>query len=509
MTDRIIGNSIIGRSIIGGAPSTSAGSLNLFPVYGSARLGEDGVVDRFSGTSADDIGDHIGILNATYDSLAGFKLDNDPALGGAAKWNNAALTTLIPNRAVDGFTLQFEIEKGMFAIDAVSNVSPTTSLLMVDTAGSQARFDRDGGTDAWSLSYDGVFEASVQTNNRTSDTHDTILYTQFGSGHALEGVSRLYRNEFIIAETAVPTTVRVATDLFIGGQGGIFGVLQMNPEFFIRNVLLIDHALDLTEDKRVVFLCDSQGQRGQYPLRVNTHYPDSTPLLYGYEGAGADVQPLDEAVPGPAALNASFFDESWFASFHRVMAEKGVHTDEIETYSRGGSILWADPAWSPGYYAFWEGLQLEKRVDAMLNTAAGEFPTPQLADPDVDIIVISMGSNDRAAWVGQGGVNKTGLTSAIETEIDRLIVASTPSQILMTDMPPLVSNHPDHPQNPEKLQIDADLNEVIRGLDGYGGVVEVVNIGGMPNPAGFIADTNVHFNPTGYKYISERLRDKL
>mgnify|MGYP003670109164 FL=1 len=485
--------------------NVSSLSSNRFPVYAEQVQGVGACVQKFAGTSAGDMG-LLTTAGVTYHATNGFVAPND---GTVAQWASGDFSSLLPDAATAGFTLQFEIESGMFALD-VSPAAGLTSVVYANGAGPiTSNFSRDSTTDAWAINYNGDIQPSVQTNNITSGTHDTITYVLLGSdAGADEGIARIYRNQFLIAESPAPATVEVITNLYIGGISGLIG-LPLNPEFAVRNVLLMSTAFVPVVNTNIAFIGDSLPQRGQYPLLANPNYPNSTPLKSGYDIASGDYPetptqtgPLEEAMPGPDPLNASWFDESWFAHTERGLAAKGLFTDRVHTYARGGSVLYADPSFPPAFTA-----HLGLRVDAMQRTSAGEFPTPQLANQKLDIVVIHIGTNDRSVWStgNYGPVDTVSMSAFLEQQIDRVIAVNNPTQILLCNLPP----PPTGATEPDLAPTQAAMNAMFATFDGYGDVVTLVDLTGLDPGTMLLNSTNVHFNALGYKYVADQVNEAI
>ena len=485
--------------------NVSSLSSNRFPVYAEQVQGVGACVQKFAGTSVGEMG-LLTTAGATYDPVNGFVAPND---GTVAQWASGDFSSLLPDAATAGFTLQFEIESGMFALD-VSPAAGLTSVVYANGAGPiTSNFSRDSTTDAWAINYNGDIQSSVQTNNITSGTHDTITYVLLGSDAGSdEGIARIYRNQFLIAESPAPATVEVITNLYIGGISGLIG-LPLNPEFAVRNVLLMSTAFVPVVNTNIAVIGDSLPQRGQYPLLANPNFPDSTPLKSGYDTANGDYPatptqtgPLEEATPGPAPLNASWFDESWFAHTERGLAAKGLFTDRVHTYARGGSVLYAYPSFPPAFTA-----HLGLRVDAMQRTGAGEFPAPALANPKLDIVVIHVGANDRSVWGGGefGSVDISGMSAFLEQQLDRIISGNSPRQILLCNLPPPPTNS----TGPLLAETQAAMNAMFATFDGYGGVTTMVDLTGLDPVTMLLSDTNVHYNALGYKYVADQVNEAI
>jgi hypothetical protein len=478
-----------------------------FPNYEDAVLGQGGVVQKFPATSPGAVSNEFTIAGTAIYSSAGFKVPN--AGTDAALWGSGTFPGLVPNLTVTGCTLQFEIESGFFNLDVVTPATPPTGLFFANGGGDNTGvFSRDDL--AWSLKTKLDFTPTVQTNDLTSGTHDVITMQYFGSATAGSGgMFRVYRNGYLIAQTANPTGTFNWTSLHIGGFSGFLG-LPLNPDFAARNVLLIDHAVDYVAvaNTRIAVMGDSNAQRYQYPMLANPNYPNSTPLKSGYDGndyggSPSSVKPLAAANVtglGLSPISASFFDESLFADLEKGLATIGRYIDRVHTYARGGEFAWD---------AFFGGTGLrdsKARVDALYGVGT-EYPEPGIeADPKLDYAIFHLGTNDRLQWVSRLPVQVEEFTDYYKAQIDRVIDTSAPKQVLLCNVPPWNLDDTNKPNYPEA---QAQLNAAIATLNGYRSVVTLIDLTGLDPATMLLTDgvtfDNVHYNALGQKYVADQI----
>ena len=515
-----------------------------FVDFGTAEVGKLGVRNKWNGLATPGAGDPTLIGTVDYDTPDGFLAGS----GESVKYSTSTISSMNSDIALNGYTLQYEIENGVFATNYNGGAEPV-ALVVSDTLW-QMNATTVNGSAKWGISTTGgaAITQTIETANLAPmGTHSLITISVQGSAGPEPYKISIYKDKSLILEARKGDPnhpgADVATDehLYIGGTGT---ANNSNPTHRIRNVTYIDGATIPRRNLRIAVLGDDNISAGQYQADTSEmqqgapnrqggmhSYKVGDPLFDAVTPYGAAPHPLHnpplhgirqnsrypvEYLPstgnrvddtGAAATEYLFHrEESLFARMEYYMANKGLHPtafapNQLGIYSAARSGAETD--------------DIKSQIDAMLGAALdGTGPGPIGSNLSLDVVVINLGTNDAEVF---GSADNTALAATaknnLQNGIDRIISIFNPKTIVVNTvaMPLLINGSATGIPNTNQQAAAADISAKVVELDGYKDVVAVVNLTAALDTSGRqtgFADA-VHYNPKGYDIMADAIVDKL
>jgi len=508
--------------------------------FASAQKGKLGVLDRWTGTSSSDLGAAAFAGTITYDS-DGFLVPNVSAQADFITYPAANLDNLqsVADRLTDGFTIQYEIENSVFATNNITDPSASATaevtLLFVQS-----------GTNVWSIAAKANTPASpaplsaskwyIQINTGTagttgstdkietanligdvaefSGTHSLITITVHGSS-AGSTANRIdvYRNKSLILQTTPAmggASLHDSSTYYIGGAGAYAGAFPYSPTGKIRNVLFIGNHTIPKRNIKMAVIGDSNISGGQYQAASSAEHLDNNPPLYGVlSNEAASV-----AAPQGTSSNPEYFyfrDESVFSIMEKYLADKKLYPipmgvqKGISSYGLSGALIGNDVA-PPNGVVYQGGLK--ERLDSMYGEGTNTVgPAPLTgADKLLDVVVVNLGGNDAFVWETNSRPDTyiDTLEQQYKIGLDRIIATSNPKVIVLTTFQSNINTAGNVPFNTHL----AEINTMIRTLDGYKNICKVADVAANINRNTMHFD-GVHYNPLGYQVLAQEVVKKI
>ena len=504
---------------------TAPGAGDGFVDYADAVVGELGVAEKFTATSVNDIGTAIvtvvtgGSGNLSYTS-AGFLGPPQTAMLG---WDAANLTSLFDNPAVNGITIQYEIENSVFDTTTVVDPSASASEIMtllyvvsnnpslpnvwyVDTLAATAS--------KFALTINGAGSTDkIETSNIASDalgTHSVVTFTVHGSSSATPYRICVYRNKSLILQNDLGGADQLdPAGIFLGGNAGA-GFFPLNPTGRIRNVMVIAKHTIPKRNIRIAVIGDSNISGGQYQAASSAIHTDNNPPLHAPTGYTTGVSPAEGTVGNPNYFYLR--DESTFAFMEYYLANKQLYPilmeDQlgISSYGLAGCSI-GNIVQGTGPDDLSTGIF--ERVDAMLGTdlsgqTANLGPNSVTgSNLDLDVVVINLLGNDALYWDTTNTPKPDNYTDLLmqryRNAIDSIVKISNPRVIVVTTYMPATA------ENAFVTKV-RELNAQVRLLEGYAGVTRVADVAPKINRAtSFPTGDGVHYNEIGCQVLAQEI----
>jgi len=426
------------------------------------------LIEQFTATNSGDIGSLISSgANINYDAngvqIALLETDND-----TLAWDNAFV---VANDLASGFTVQFEIEKGLFA---ESVAGQTVNQIMFTINGSNsAHIRRDVGNNNWRVGNSGSIG-----NTKTIDTayrSHVVVTLSFDPSIGSFGGWDFYA-DFLLLNTYVFGAAPGFSDTVnLSGSGGTSKVLNR-----YKNIQLFNSITTLTgvNEKEIGVVGDSWTKYGQYQLGGDTNNGDVA--LEGW-------QTEDYADSTLQALT-TYKNRSYFAELQYQLILQGIYpkNNRIQWYGRGGTAGFSTST-NP----------LSERVDAALagtGASGPPWPDPGLGTGAVDIWINHTGTNDR-----NSGNPFDDVVDDIEIELQRML--DDGAELVVTDNVARVFD------SPPVVEIDeanvTALNTAMLSLSGLGGKTVLVDMYTGWTTA-MSTNDGVHPNSTGQIFWAQQ-----
>lgn len=409
-----------------------------YPGTGNVNL-----IEAFTATSGSDIG------SMTESIGSNFTYDSDGVLIGSASELSWPSAFLISNTFSNGFTVQFEMEGGMFA----STTPGSTDETLIRIAGTDNVFLRRRDTqNAFAMSNGGTLATELKTANNSARSH-TIVTISFDPAIGAEGTIDLYIDFMHLGAFTLNAAPDFDDVFSLNGNGGS----APNSPFSIRNVVIFKEATTLTgvNEKEIAVVGDSFLRYGQYQFGAGSNNDPS--LFYDATDWYGD---------GSTDGFTTYRNSAFFPELHYQLALQNIYPKggRLKFYGRGGT----------------EGLSsapmpLSDRISAALQSTGATFPpstfapVPGLGAGAIDIAIVHVGTND----VRDGNDPATVLAD-IKTELD--ILVSDGAERIVVD---LVARRYDNGATPT-TQIDVAeteaMNAQLSTLSGYQNITTVADV---------------------------------
>ncbi len=460
-----------------------------FLPYGSSH---PDVIEFFPGTQnvvgATGIGSLVltGPAGITFDSVKGMQI----GAASSSAWDAAFTNTGSRDLKVDGFTLQFEVEKGFFSSTYLPSTAIATLVQILNTSGqwegiarsqSKSNFTRTTFGSPSVLQTAGGFK----TSNVSYDDFVRVALSFDVAGTS----SKLFLNEFLVAEF---TTGTMAASNILIALAGVGLLNSFTNPFFYRNIQITRYPITLpSATKSVVYTGASQGLYGGYQVVPTVADPNN-------------VVParVSGPVQDPLINNFGYYQLSTFGWVESRLAEKG-HTvsPKIQNFSRGGAsiLYWASQTFQPG------------SPETVGNTWADRMTIISGSVTQADYWIIDFGFADalflETVPVGNRPTNAAQLLrDEIKVRLDDIIDNYAPQRIALLEAQRGYLRIPEgffpDEQMPEMVRM---VNEQLNFYDGYRGIVKRVPVYADSNKDQLI--DQLHWNTIGCRYIGERIAD--
>jgi hypothetical protein len=466
------------------APRTAA-------IHGLLDYGSDhpSVIEFFPATQNVVGATGIGSLQLISAGTIAFNAEKGMSLAGvcAAFWN-PAFTTTAHGLKTKGFTLQFEVEKGLFATgytpsDAIQGVASVgDNALNVAVARNQSTSNFVNRTQA------GAQASGFKTAN---DSYSDFVQVHFVIDVAGQLMS-MYIDKFLVGEFAT-ADLSAATDfnIAIAGFGGLFG-FSFNHPFFIRNVQICEYPNTRVNAKSFANISASQGLYGGYQCVPTVADANNVPP--------ARVSGLAQAAN---ITNLGYYQLSTFGHIEAGMENRGLSVNpKIANYGSGGaSIVYWNSTGLFGPEA------LDNHMEDLVDNALADLPAGKadyfLVDlAGGDVVLLKKLPNMPADY-------RERIETTMKAQLDRLIDSGGAERIIILGCQRLffTFSAPFFFETEQFAELVQEVNSILATFEDYRGLCTFVDVYTNSKKEYYI--DNLHWNTLGCDYVGKLIAAAL
>jgi len=466
------------------APRTAA-------IHGLLDYGSDhpSVIEFFPATQNVVGATGIGSLQLISAGTIAFDAEKGMSLAGvcAAFWN-PAFTTTAHGLKTKGFTLQFEVEKGLFATgytpsDAIQGVASVgDSVLNVSVARNQSTSNFVNRTQA------GAQASGFKTAN---DSYSDFVQVHFVIDVAGQLMS-MYIDKFLVGQFAT-ADLSAATDfnIAITGFGGLFG-FSFNHPFFIRNVQICEYPNTRVNAKSFANISASQGLYGGYQCVPTVADANNVPP--------ARVSGLAQA---ENITNLGYYQLSTFGHIEAGMENRGLSVNpKIANYGSGGAsiVYWN----STGLFG---PEPLDNHMENLVDNAFADLPAGK-----ADYFLVDLAGGDvlfLKKLPSMPADYREQIETTMRAQLDRLIDSGGAERIIILGCQRLffTFSAPFFFETEQFAELVQEVNAILATFEDYRGLCTFVDVYTNSKKEYYIDD--LHWNTLGCDYVGKLIAAAL
>jgi hypothetical protein len=368
-----------------------------FPAFGDTTF--PNYIESFTLASSGDKGSLNASGNVDYDSALGARIGTTITDGSTLSWDNTFATTT--HSLDDGFSVSFDVEKGIFA-GTIGGQAENRTLFLIDGT-EEAAVSRQLTNTNWTILNDGTPTFTGYVTRHQEYTTKVRVDISFDPTIGSFGNIKVWANRYPLIDQDLSALPDFDSGLNLSGLGTA-GFPNISQRF--SNVQLIGAPLsfDTVNKVRLSHMGDSWiATYGQQELGG----ANDTPVLTGYQGTEDSSSYL---------ASASWKNTAYVAQLTNDLIEKGIYpdgaADQMGFYGQDGGLL-GDSGAKP----------FDERVDACLapqGSAGTPFPFPGQGSATTEVYITHVGTNSVS---GFSNAQMDGFFADFEVNIDRLITA--------------------------------------------------------------------------------------